>query len=241
MSVHRQKRFNPKTGRTYEKYYVDVVVTMPDGSTRRVRKDSPVQTRRDAERYEQEVRRSILDGTFGKEARAEVPTLSAFKERFIEEYCKANKQKPSGIEGKESAFRNYLLPLFAERRLDSFTAVDEDRLKRSLKDYAAATYNNAASVMNSTLKAAARWKVIGELPHRFMLLKRQKPRPRFYDFDQYEAFVDAAAKLDARILLVVLLGGDAGLRRGEIFLSNGRTLISVAVSSPLSAPSGRKT
>jgi integrase len=48
------------------------------------------------------------------------------------------------------------------------------------------------------------------------LLKRQKNRPRFYDFDQYQVLVDVAEKIDPRTHLLVLLGGDAGLRRGEI-------------------------
>lgn len=217
MSVRKEKRRNPKTGAVHERYTVDVMVMMPDGTTQRVRKDAPVQTKRDAERFEQELRRSILAGTFGKEdERQPVPTLAEFQERFILEYCKANKHKPSGIESKESAFRNYLIPVFGNRRLDTFTAADEDRLKRSLIEYAPATYNNVASVMNSVFKAALRWGVIRLIPHRFALMKRQKPRPKFYDFDQYERLVEAAEKLDPRIYLLALLGGEAGLRRGEI-------------------------
>ena len=54
------------------------------------------------------------------------------------------------------------------------------------------------------------------MPHHFGLLKRQKARPKFYDFDQYAWLLEAAAKIDPRIYLVALLGGDAGCRRGEI-------------------------
>jgi integrase len=218
MSVRREGRRDPVTGVVRKFWMIDVDYQQPDGQRVRVRKVSPVQTLRGAERYERDLRSSLLDGTFGREEekRAPVPTLGEFKQRFIDEWCKANKQKPSGIDSKDSAFRNYLLPVFAERRLDSFTPADEDKLKKSLLDYAASTYNNAASTMNMVLKAAARWGVIRHVPHRFMLLKRQKGRPKFYDFDQYEWLVEAAAKEDARILLLVLLGGDAGLRRGEI-------------------------
>ncbi len=197
---------------------IDVDYQRPDGQRTRVRKVSPVQTLRGAERYEHDLRSSLLDGTFGREEeeRAPVPTLQEFQARFMDEWCRANKQKPSGIDSKDSAFRNYLLPVFANRRLDTFTAADEDKLKKSLIDYAASTYNNSASTMNMTLKAAARWGVIPHVPHRFMLLKRQKGRPRFYDFDQYEWLIEAAGKEDPRVQLVVLLGGDAGLRRGEM-------------------------
>ncbi len=42
------------------------------------------------------------------------------------------------------------------------------------------------------------------------------PLPKFYDFDEYKRLVEAARALDARTHVVVLLGGDAGLRRGEM-------------------------
>jgi integrase len=38
----------------------------------------------------------------------------------------------------------------------------------------------------------------------------------FYEFEEYEHLVEAAGKVDTRTLVAVLLGGDAGLRRGEI-------------------------
>jgi integrase len=43
-----------------------------------------------------------------------------------------------------------------------------------------------------------------------------KPSVGFYDFEEYEQLVKAARQLDATAYLVVLLGGDAGLRCGEI-------------------------
>lgn len=215
MSVRREKRTNPTTGAVRSYWIVDVKLQHPDGHVQRVRKVSPLQTRRGAEHYERQLRQALLDGTFGKKE-VQSPTLEEFKPRFIEDYCKANKQKPSGIEGKDGVFKNYLLPLFRSRRLSSFAAADEDRLKRLLKDHSAATYNNAASVMNVVLTAAQRWGLVDHVPHRFRLLKRQKARPKFYDFDQFEWLAEAAGKIDKRIELVVLLGGEAGLRRGEI-------------------------
>ncbi len=38
----------------------------------------------------------------------------------------------------------------------------------------------------------------------------------FYDFDEYERLVAAAWSMDASTLLIVLLGGEAGLRCGEM-------------------------
>jgi len=215
MSVRHDERRDRVTGAVRKYWIVDVNFEHPDGRQARVRKVSPVQTQRGAERYERDVRTALLDGSYGRKE-AQAPTLEEFKQRFIDEWCKANKQKPSGIDSKESTFRNYLLPLFGARRLDGFAEADEDRLKRHLVAYSTSTYNNSASTLNMTLKAAVRWKVIRQVPHRFQLLKRQKSRPRFYDFDQYQWLVDAAEKIDPRIHLLALIGGDAGLRRGEI-------------------------
>jgi integrase len=41
-------------------------------------------------------------------------------------------------------------------------------------------------------------------------------RPEFYDFEDYDRLAGAAAKVGTREAVVVRLGGDAGLRRGEM-------------------------
>jgi len=98
MSVRKEKRRNRKTGAVWEKYRVDVAVAMPDGSTKRVNRDAPVQTKRDAERFEQDLRRSILDGSFGKKEVKVVPTLAEFEKEFIANYAEANKQEERGAD-----------------------------------------------------------------------------------------------------------------------------------------------
>lgn len=218
MSVRLVTRRSRKTGAVRQYWLVDVVFEYPDGRIERHRKVSPVQTRRGAESFEQQLRASLLTGTFGGKDGDEgpdPPTLEEYQPQFIE-YCEATKYKPSGIDSKKAALRNYLLPVFARKRLDQFDEGDEVRLKKAMKALSPSTYNNAASIMNSVLTAAKKSKVISKVPYHFGLMKRQKGRPRFYDFDQFSWLVEAAQKLDRRIEIVVLLGGDAGLRRGEI-------------------------
>src|SRR4249920_922966 len=43
-----------------------------------------------------------------------------------------------------------------------------------------------------------------------------KPSVEFYDFAEFERLVTAAADFDPRAELIVLLGGEAGLRSGEM-------------------------
>ncbi len=208
MSVYRRK----ETG----KWMVDVTYALPNGRTRRVKKSSPVQTRRGAEEFERQIRLSLQKGEYGKVDAASVPTFAEYVDRFIDEWCVAQRHKPSGIESKRSAIRNYLQPIFGNRRLDSFGPRDEDKLRQSMAHLNPATYNNAASCMNTVLKVAVRWSLIDAVGHRFALDKRQKKPPKFYDFDEFDWMTKAARELDARYELLVLLGGHAGLRRGEV-------------------------
>lgn len=111
MSVRHEERRDPESGAVRKFWIVDVNFEHSDGRRERVRKVSPVQTQRGAERYERGVRAALLDGTYGRQE-VVAPTLAEFRERFIEEWCKANKQKPSGIESKEGTLRSYLLPVW---------------------------------------------------------------------------------------------------------------------------------
>jgi hypothetical protein len=71
MSVRRERRKDPDTGRERWFWIVDVDWEAPDGSKTRVRKVSPIQTKRSAEEYERQVRDDLLMGRYGR--RKEIP------------------------------------------------------------------------------------------------------------------------------------------------------------------------
>lgn len=194
---------------------VDVVVRLPDGHRYRERRKAPGTSRSDARRWGEARERHLVAHGLAP-TRKEVPTLEQFKDRFIDGHCKANRHKPSGITSKESVFRVHLLPMLGTKRLDQIRNEDIARLKAKLIDRNAATVNNVLSVLSVTLREAVNWGVIDVLPCHVRLLKVQSAPPEFYDFDQYQWVLDAAAALDPRCRAMVLLGGDAGLRRGEI-------------------------
>jgi integrase len=54
------------------------------------------------------------------------------------------------------------------------------------------------------------------MPCSVRLLKTTPGSFDFYDFDEYRQLVTTAAKIDVTTSLIVLLGGDAGLRAGEM-------------------------
>ena len=111
MSIRRITRRSPKTSTLRGFWMVDVVFEHVDGRRERVRKVSPVQTRRGAEVYERKLRAELLSPSPRKK---EVPTLQEFAPRFIEGYAKANRQKASGIRAKESIIATHLAPMFGK-------------------------------------------------------------------------------------------------------------------------------
>lgn len=144
------------------------------------------------------------------------PTLDEFIPRYMEEYVRANRQKPSGIETKWRVFRVHLSSRFGDKPLDEFCDEDIQRLKSELQAKDPKTVNNILSTLNKALKVAVRWKLIAEHPVAVEFLKTELDEVAFYDFQQYARLTREAAKFDARVLGAVLLGGDGGLRRNEI-------------------------
>ena len=73
----------------------------------------------------------------------EVPTLDEFWPTFISGHCLANRQKPSGIERKESVYRNWLKPRMGTKRLDEIGVRDVIGLKADLAKRSPKSANNA--------------------------------------------------------------------------------------------------
>lgn len=204
------------TVRPYKRggWEVDIVVQYPDGSIMRERKKAPAPSRSAARRWGEARQRALLLAG-PKHARKVAPTLAEFVPRYITGYARANRQKPSTIEAKESIFRIHLVPRLGNKKLDRIDDEVVQHLKADLKN-SNKTINNALAVLNHALRIAVEWHVIDRMPCRIRLLKVAPAEVTFYDFDEYERLVEAARKIDPRIHIAVLLAGEAGLRMGEI-------------------------
>ncbi len=125
------------------KWVVDVTFRAPNGTIERIRKISPVQTRRGAEQYERELREHLQAKQTHSHRRAEkrlqslaepnkckhkVPTLSDFSIEFIANYAKSN-NKPSEVSSKSTTFRVHLFPDFGAKRLNEITNRDIEAYK----------------------------------------------------------------------------------------------------------------
>ncbi|WP_437931077.1 site-specific integrase [Sorangium sp. So ce291] len=213
-------KVRPYTRSKREGWEVDICVTMPGGREVRERRRAPVSTKQQAQRWgEARERELLLEALTKPETEAttkEVPTLSEFAPRFIEGYAEANRQKPSGIDAKKRILRLYLEPALGSRRLDAIKSEDVQRLKARLGRLSAKTVNNILCVLGKMLRVAVEWEVIPAMPCRVALLKAPKPEKGFLEFDELDRLVEGARKVGWGALLMVLLGAEAGLRRGEM-------------------------
>ncbi|MEX1361992.1 MAG: site-specific integrase [Nannocystaceae bacterium] len=206
---------------------VDIMLTIPGRPRIRDRKKAPVRTKSAARRWGEERERQLIqhytntdpddDGGNPDVAAKEVPTLAQFLPRYMEGHCKANRLRPATIAQKENVFRNHLLPAFGRKRLDRITAEDIQRFKGERDQLKNSTVNLHLRHLLSLLNIAVEWGVIDRLPTKIKKLKEVPPPIKFYDFEEFDRLVLAAEGLaEPNPLLVVLLGGEAGLRRGEI-------------------------
>lgn len=150
-----------------------------------------------------------------KEEVLEKPTLREFAPRFIDGYAKANRLKPSGVAGKKSILSVHLIPLLGDKRLDAIQTEDVQRLKSALGERSPKTVNNILTTLSVMLRTAVEWDLIERVPCVIKLLRTPKNQASFHDFEEYERIIEAT-RSSLQDYLVVLLGGEAGLRCGEI-------------------------
>jgi integrase len=206
-------KVRPYKGRK-DRWECDIRFTWPDGREHRARLVSPLSAKSASKRWAEDRERELFNA--GPRARKEVPTLEAFSERFLTDHAIAERQKPSTLRSKRQVLRVHLVPALGRKKLDAITNADVQRLKSALRSRSPKTVNNVLTVLNVLLKKAVEWDVIDEMPCTIKLLKVVHKERAFYDFDEYEALVESARKTDDRSALLMLLGGDAGLRLGEI-------------------------
>ncbi len=182
------------------------------------RKKLPLRSKSDVRRFAEARAAHIL--RFGKPveevAKGLVPTFAEFWPRYIREHCGANRLKPSTIIHKQGTYDYHLKDRYGGRRLDTLTNSDVAKLKADLADLDPKTVNNILVTLNTPLKAAVKWGVIPHMPFVIELLKTTPGTVSFFEQAEYARLVEAAVQLDPRIELAVLLGGDAGLRCGEM-------------------------
>jgi integrase len=219
------------------KWMVDVYFKWPDGSVFRDRKVIGAPSKASARRWG-ELREAELRGGAKPSPAANVLTVAEVARLFVANHLRANLKKASAIDAAASILDIHVLPFIGAKRCDEVTddVIAELRAKWLAGGYpipkgakagrlvkptkSRKTLNNRLLVVSSMLRRAVEWKArtgLASMPCAIKLLAVDDQKtPEFYDHETYERVVQAAAELGPRYLAVVLLGGDAGLRLGEI-------------------------
>ena len=190
----------------------NVLMLSTDGKEIRRRWKSPHSSRTATERWARTKANAFLTSRVEK-ARAPGLTFGEFADGYVRDHVRANRLAPSTAASMDMNLREHLLPMFGKLRLDEIT--DDDVKKIKLLDLAAGTINKLLQLLGQILKAAIDAKHIGSMP-KIKRIKKKGGRHAFYPPEDYERLVAAATATDPRALVLVLLGGDAGLRIGEI-------------------------
>jgi integrase len=175
MTVRRDINFN-------NKWVVDFIYQHANGHRQRIRKVSPVQTKRESETYERQIRQELLEGTYMKKQK-EVPTFHEFAKDFLETYARSS-NKPSEYAAKQTIITCHLDPALGKAKLDCINTHDIDRLKgkKIAEGLSPKTVNNILTVLRRMLAIAKEWELIGDIP----LIKWLKVSPQKFDFLSFE-------------------------------------------------------
>lgn len=188
------------------------------GVRERVRKKSPVDSKRGAEDYERLLRERLskgmpLDGSDPKAA--VIPTFAAFAEEFLDTYV-VNNNKPSERESKRSILRMHLVPVLGTMRLDLVREREIEHLKAKIlrSGVTPKRLKNILAVLSKMLRYAHEIGLLESAPR----IRMPKLPPTQFDFladDEYERLLRAADDEPLRRALIVV-AREAGLRKGEI-------------------------
>ncbi len=206
------------------KWVVDF--TTDDGQ--RVRRRSPVQTRRAAAAFEADLRGQVdaagQDDSSTSMGCSDPPgtTLGEFAIDWLETYARVN-NKRSEVVAKESILRVHLLPVFGNRHLHEIGARDVERYKAAKlrgdggrRPLTAKTVNNHLSVLRKLLSTAVEW----DLLHRLPTIRRLKAKPPGFDWlrpGESRRFLEAVERHYPQWSALFHVALRTGMRRGEIF------------------------
>lgn len=236
MSV-RLRKWKSRSGKVLEAWWIDVKFQHADGRIERVRKASPVNTRRGAEQYERDLRQSLLSGKYGKEEKP-VPTLAEFAKDFLA-YCETN-NKPSTLESRKLSLRKHIVPALGHLRMDRIGPVEMERYKvaklkppepkfntrenleaarkkkkksSTVRPLSPKSINHHIGIIVRMINLAVEWEVMPPIHRRYRKLKLPELEFVFLDPEEVPRFLRATPKEWLPMMTVAL---KTGLRLGEL-------------------------
>jgi integrase len=213
-------------------WYVDVYVNIPGQEPRRIRRRSPVQTKKGTEAYERQLIEAALSTSMPSR---EERRFDEFAVEWLKTYCVAN-NKYASVEAKESILRVHLIPTFGECTLSAIGPRDIEAYKASklAAGRSPKTINNHLTVLRKLLSVAQEWGFVDHVPP----VKWMRVPPQKFDFLAFDEADRLIAGADPEWRAMVIVGARTGLRLGELIalrwedvdLVAGRLVVARAVS-----------
>lgn len=194
----------------------DIIVQSPVGEVRE-RRAFPAEVRSESARRRWTDARALLLATKGRPDPDFVPapTLREFGARWMRDHVRAEGLKPSTVDAYERILRLHLYPPIGSARLDEIGEIQVQRVKLHIAGKSEKTRAGVLALLAEILGAAERWDEIVKAP-RIELPRFMQGEMAFYDFADWQRLIAGARRAGPMQLAAILLGGDAGLRRGEL-------------------------
>ncbi|MCH9679972.1 MAG: site-specific integrase [Deltaproteobacteria bacterium] len=217
---------------------VDFHLQTPTGITR-VRRVSPVQSRRGASRYELQLRETLYARFWRRKDDPPddtTPTLTRYASHYLRD-LRSRGRRPSTLASIERLLRLWVLPHTATRKVDAIRTADFSAIRIAMTEAGRQpkTINNALVVLSGLVR---HWHAEHDrIPRAFRvgLVKLPKCEAPYFRDEQVDALVTAARSLGRQALALLLLGVDAGLRMSETralqwsdLILEGRPTVTVA-------------
>ncbi|MCB9751859.1 MAG: site-specific integrase [Myxococcales bacterium] len=206
------------------RWVADIRVRLPSGALTRERRDVPgnPSSKRAAMRWATARERELIRHGV-EDRRPAAPTIAAFQDDFLR-HAASKGRKPSTLENHRCNLKHHIVPLLGRVRLNAVEPAHVARIWGI--DVQSATKNKIAATLSAVLNSAI------ELGHldardkpRIRFLKQPRTTAPFFTRAQFEDLVAAARQLGPEHLCITLLGGEAGLRAGEIRALHWRSVL----------------
>jgi integrase len=196
-------------------WYVDAWIDVPGRGRERIRKRSPIQTKKGTEQYEVDLIAAALSGNNNdnqppEERRSFEDFAVEFLERHVRVQCKY-----STLVTYECSLREHLVPFFKDRTLETINERDIAALQTGLvaNGKPPKSVRNIVGVLAATLRMACEWKYIEASP-RIRHPKAGLTRFRFLSHEDCRALEEEGST--PYWFAMIHVARKAGLRIGEL-------------------------
>lgn len=213
----RRRTYRDAKGRKQVRWVIDITHRHPDGREERVRKTSPVQTRRGAEQYERQLRAEMAAGGCSEPPGGSNPPLVTVGDvvgLYLERYA-VPRLKATTVARIRSYHANHYNPVLGDVLLVEFGVQHWDALVYAARTrgLAASSINNIAITLRAILNRASAWGMIENVPA-YKNIRTLPPQTRVLSKEEEHALLNVLQPENWKRAAILAL--NTGLRLGEL-------------------------